>query len=100
MEEYLEFEEEASRSELIIRIFYSIPIALVLYFYGILAAFCLCIMWIGILILGRRIESLSEIVRDYTAYTIQVVSYMNVLTDERPGITPKEIRVFLEKYEQ
>ena len=99
MEEYLEFEEEASRSELIIRIFYSIPISIILGIYGILAGICQCLLWLGILILGRRVQSLNDVVRDYIAYNIQVISYMNVLTDERPGITPRDIRVFLEKYE-
>ncbi|KZX11259.1 DUF4389 domain-containing protein [Methanobrevibacter filiformis] len=99
MKEFLKYEEKASRTELFVRIFYSIPVGIILYLYAILAGVCQVLLWIVILITGKRVESLSEVVADFLKYNIQVISYLNLITDERPGITPKDIKIFIEKYE-
>jgi hypothetical protein len=97
MKEYLEYEEDASRLELIVRIFYTIPIVIVLGVYGFVAGICQCLLWIFILILGKRIEGLNNVVKGYIAYSIQVIKYINVLTDERPDILPADFKVFVEE---
>jgi hypothetical protein len=94
--QYLLYEENASRIELIVRIFYKLVLRIVFFLYGILASICLCIQWIIILILGRRIESINGILSGYAKYTIQIISYSTYITDERPGIDPKQFDVYLE----
>jgi hypothetical protein len=97
MKEYLEYEEKASRVELFVRIFYTIPIAIILAIYGFVAGICAGLMWLFVLIIGKRIEGLNNVVKGYVAYSIQVVKYTSFLTDERPGIGPKSMKVFVEE---
>jgi len=78
------YERDASRIELIIRIFYSIAIGLVLGVYGFLANICLFIQWFVILILGRRNESLSNFVRGYLEYAKLKRSVLRVHTVVSP----------------
>ncbi|MDI6888325.1 MAG: DUF4389 domain-containing protein [Methanocellales archaeon] len=91
------YERDASRIELIIRIFYSMAIGLVLGIYGLLANICLFIQWFVILILGRRNESLSNFVKGYLEYFVSIQSYLNWMTDERPGIMPKAVEIHIKK---
>ncbi len=91
------FEREARRLELLVRIFYSIAIAIVMMVYGIIAGICLVIQWLVILILGRRNRDLSEFIRGYLEYQVHVLSYTSVMTDERPGIMPVTVKIFEEK---
>jgi hypothetical protein len=93
--QYLVYEESASRIELIVRIFYKLVLDIIVFFYGILANICLCIQWLVILILGKRIEGINTILSDYVKYKIQIMSYSNLITDERPEIDPKQFGVYL-----
>lgn len=91
------YERDASRIELIIRIFYSVAINLILGVYGFLASICLFVQWFVILILGRRSESLSNFVKGYLEYRVSILSYTNWMTDKRPGIMPKAVEVHIKK---
>jgi hypothetical protein len=97
--QYLVYQENASRLELIVRIFYTIVLRIVVFFYGILASICLCIQWLVILILGKRIEGINGIISGYVKYTIQIMGYLYWITDERPGIGPKQIDISLDIFE-
>ena len=91
------FEREARRWELLVRIFYTIAIAIVMMVYGIIAGICLIIQWFIILILGRRKQDLSEFIRGYLEYQVHVLSYTSVMTDKRPGIMPVPVKIFEEE---
>jgi hypothetical protein len=96
MQEYLIHEEHASRVELIVRIFYTIVLSIVLCLYGIIFGICHCIQWWGILILGKRFKGLNNVLIGYVEYNIQILSYANLITDERPGIAPKDLKVYID----
>lgn len=81
--------EKASRWEILVRILYSIPISVVLWFFGIIAGISELILFLHILILGRRHKELNKLVSAYLDYFIKVSAYLRFLTDERPRIIPK-----------
>lgn len=85
------YKERASRLELIIRIIYAIPIAIVLWLFGILAGIAQFILWFHILFLGRRHNALSNFVKMYITYLFRVHAYLNLVTDERPPIIPERV---------
>ena len=99
MREFLVYESNASRSELFIRMLYASFIEMVLGIYAILALFCSCLQWLGILFLGRRSEILTNVLIGYCEFFIQIIPYTYLLTDERPGVMPKELKVFLDNKE-
>jgi len=100
MEEYLKFEREASRLEvLIIRPLFSIIIEIVLLVYGFIASICMVFQWLIVLIAGERSEGLNNPIKNYVEYIIQVYPYMYLLTDERPELSHKEVKIYLEELE-
>ena len=88
------YEHDASRLELFIRIVYSFVVMLVLAVYGFIAEICMLIQWFVVLILGRRSEGLSNFIKGYLEYYVHVVSYINWMTDDRPGILPKKVEIY------
>lgn len=90
------YEKSARRWELLVRIFYSIAIAIVLFVYGLIAGILMIIQWFVILILGRRSQGLSDFIRGYLEYYVHVLAYTSWMTDKRPGIMPKPVKIFEE----
>jgi len=90
------YEHKARRWELLVRIFYSIAIAIVLLVYGFIAGILMFIQWFVILILGRRNEGISDFIKGYLEYHVHVLSYISWMTDKRPGIMPKSVKIFEE----
>jgi hypothetical protein len=90
------YEHDARRLELLVRIFYSIAIAIVMLVYGFIAGILMFIQWFVILILGHRNEGLSDFIRGYLEYHVHVLSYIYWQTDIRPGVMPKSVKVFEE----
>jgi hypothetical protein len=90
------FEQDADRLELLIRIVYWILIGIVLWVYSIIALVCLIIQWFHILILGRRNEGLSGLVKGYLEYQVHVMNYTYFMTDRRPDILPVTVKIFEE----
>lgn len=90
------FEHDAGRLELLIRIVYWILIAIVLWVYGIIACICLIVQWLHILVLGRRNEALSNLVKGYLEYMIHVLPYTYFMTDKRPDIMPVPVKIIEE----
>ena len=89
------YEHDARRLELFIRIVYGwIAIGIVLGVYGFIAEICVLIQWFVILILGRRSEGLSNFVKGYLEYLVHVAGYYYVMTDKRPGIMPKPMKIY------
>ena len=79
--ELFEYERSASRLELFVRIFYAIPVSIILFFYSIVASICLCLQWLVILIFGRRSHGLNGVIQGYTT-----VSYTHLDVYKRQGI--------------
>ncbi len=96
MSQLFTYEHKARRLELLVRIFYSIAIAIVLMVYGFIASIVMFIQWFVILILGRRSEDLSDFISGYLEYYVHVLSYTAWMTDKRPGIMPKSVKIFAE----
>jgi hypothetical protein len=94
MKQLFVWEEKASRLELFIRIVYSIFIAIVLMVYSLIAQLCMFVQWIVILILGKRVKGLNNIIKGFLEYNVRVISYCNFLTDKRPGILPKKTEIY------
>jgi hypothetical protein len=94
MKELFLYEEKAGRIELFIRIIYSFVIGIVLTIYGIIAGICLVVQFFIILILGRRSEGVSNLIKGYLEYYVHVLSYTSFMTDERPGILPGSVQIF------
>jgi hypothetical protein len=88
------YEHDARRWELLVRIFYSIAIAIVLIVYGFIAGILMFIQWFVILFLGRRSKGLSDFIQGYLEYYVHVISYTSWMTDKRPGIMPKAVKIF------
>ena len=84
------YTEKASRLELFVRIIYMIPIMIVLWIFGIIAAVVFIVEWLHILILGKRHKSLGKFLETYVTYVFKVNVYLNLVTDERPPIIPEE----------
>jgi len=90
------YEQDAGRLELLIRIVYWILIGIVLWVYSIVAIICLIIQWLHILILARRNEGLSNLIRGYVEYQVHVMNYTYFMTDMRPDILPVPVKIFEE----
>jgi len=88
--------EKASRLELFIRWIWGTIVAIILGIIGIFACIAMFIQWFYILILGRRSEDLSNVVKGYLEYLVHVMSYTYFMTDRRPDILPIAVRIFEE----
>ncbi len=88
------YEHDASRLELLIRILYWIAIGIVLAIYGFIAEICAIIQWFVILILGHRNEGLSNFIKGYLEYSVHVTPYVYFMTDKRPGVMPKTVKIY------
>jgi hypothetical protein len=97
MSQLFTYERNARRLELLVRIFYSIAIAIVLMVYGFIAGIIMIIQWFVILVLGRRSEGLSDFIRGYLEYYVHVLSYTSWMTDTRPGIMPIPVKILEKK---
>ncbi len=94
MKQLFVYEHNASRLELFIRILYWIAIGIVLAVYGFIAQILLIIQWFVILILGRRNEGLSDFIKGYLEYVVHVTPYVYFMTDRRPGVMPKTVKIY------
>jgi hypothetical protein len=90
------FEPEAGRLELLVRILYWILIGIVMWVYGLIACICLFIQWLHILVLAKRNEALSGIVKGYMEYMVHVMPYTYFMTDKRPDVMPVTVKVYEE----
>jgi hypothetical protein len=87
------YEEKARRLELLVRIVYSILIGIVAAVYGLVAGFCTLVQFFVILVLGRRSRGLSDFIRGYLEYHVHILSYTSLMTDIRPGVFPKPVKI-------
>lgn len=85
-------QEKASRVELLVRLVYWIPLAIVQFFVGIIAIIAFFVSIFSILILGKRILGLTKFIGILVAYKAKMDSYFLLATDERPPIIPEELK--------
>ena len=99
-EEYIPFEREADRLEvLIIRPIFTLILFIVLAIYRIIAQICMLIQWLVVLIMGERNEGLNNPIKDYVEFSIQILPYISLLTDKRPDFSHKQMNVYVERLE-
>jgi len=87
----ISYTEKASRLELFVRIIYAIPIVIILWVFSFLAGLVQIILWLHILILGRRHRTLSNFIKAYVTYVFRIRVYLDLVTDERPPIIPERV---------
>ncbi|ABE51236.1 DUF4389 domain-containing protein [Methanococcoides burtonii] len=94
MNELFVWNKKASRFELFVRLFYSIPVVIILSLYSLLMIICLLFQLPFILVLGRRFETLNNVIKGYLEYYTHIAGYFYLTTDKRPGVLPKDISIF------
>ena len=94
LDELFKYEKRASRIELFVRIFYAIPVGIILFLYGIIASIFVSLQWIIILFLGKRNDALNNFIKGYLEYYVHLISYFSYMTDKRPGVTPKKVKIY------
>ncbi len=76
----------ASRAELFIRFFYTIPLAIVVFFIFVLLPIIVPLEWLYILVFSKRNDFLDRTISGCVAYYFNATRYVMLLTDERPPI--------------
>jgi hypothetical protein len=79
-----DYVEQRSRLSTFFRLILAIPVAIVLYVFGIVAWFAIVIAWFAIIITGRYPKGLYEFVADFTRFLARVTAYSVLLTDAYP----------------
>jgi len=82
-------DENASRMELLVRIFWSFIVGLVLGILGMIAGIALIVEWLHILFVGKRHPGLQKFVNAYAVALTQLKFYCFLATDERPPFFPE-----------
>lgn len=79
-----DYVEKRSRLTTFFRLIMVIPVAIVLYVFGIVAWFAMLFAWFAIVITGRYPEGLYKFVADFTRFLARVTAYAVLLTDAYP----------------
>ena len=79
-----DYVERRSRLSTFFRLILAIPVAFVLYVFGIVAWFAVVIAWFAIIFTGRYPKGLYEFVADFTRFVARVTAYSVLLTDAYP----------------
>jgi hypothetical protein len=79
-----DYVERRSRLSTFFRLILAIPVAIVLYVFGIVAWFAIVFAWFAIIITGRYPKGLYEFVADFTRFLARVTAYSVLLTDAYP----------------
>ncbi len=79
----------ASRRELIIRLFWSLLMAIVLAVFHFVGFFVWLVQFASILLRGRRSDTLQNFMVAYARYEARYSAYACMATDERPPIIPE-----------
>ncbi len=83
--------QQASRTELLVRLVYWIPLVIVGWILGLIAGICWFITVLTVLLLGKRFEALTKIINMNWVYSARMGAYYSFLTDERPPIIPENL---------
>ncbi|VVB92802.1 Uncharacterised protein [uncultured archaeon] len=62
--------------------------------YRFIAVICMIVQWFVILIFGSRNEGLSNFIKGYLEYAVYVTPYVYFMTDRRPEVMPKTVKIY------
>jgi hypothetical protein len=79
-----DYVEQRSRLTTFFRALLLIPVAIVLYVFGIVASVAILIAWFAIVLTGRYPEGLYKFVSDFNRFVARVTAYAVLLTDTYP----------------
>ncbi len=79
-----DYVERRNRLTTFFRLLLVIPVAIVLYVFGIVAWFAIVIAWFAIVITGRYPEGLYDFVADFNRFFARVTAYTALLSDPYP----------------
>jgi hypothetical protein len=80
----VDYSEQRNRLTAFFRLLLVIPVAIVLYVFGIVASFAIVIAWFAIVITGRYPKGLYDFVADFNRFVARVTAYALLLTDAYP----------------
>ena len=80
----VDYAEQRSRLTTFFRLLLVIPVAIVLYVFGIVASIAIVIAWFAIVITGRYPQGLYNFVADFNRFLARVTAYGVLLTDTYP----------------
>jgi hypothetical protein len=79
-----DYVEQRSRLTTFFRLLLVIPVAIVLYVFGIIASIAIVIAWFAIVITGRYPKGLYDFVSDFNRFVARVTAYGALLADAYP----------------
>ena len=79
-----DYAEKRNRLTTFFRLLLIIPVAIVLYVFGIIASIAIVIAWFAIVITGRYPAGLFSFVADFNRFVTRVTAYGVLLTDAYP----------------
>ena len=79
-----DYVEQRNRLTAFFRLILVIPVAIVLYLFGIVASIAILIAWFAIVLTGRYPEGLYDFVADFNRFLARVTAYAALLTDAYP----------------
>jgi hypothetical protein len=85
-----DYVERRSRLSTFFRLILVIPVAIVLYVFGIVAWFAVVFAWCAIVVTGRYPQGLYSFVADFTRFVARVTAYGALLTDTYPPFSGGE----------
>jgi len=80
----VDYVERRNRLTAFFRLLLAIPVAFVLYVFGIVASIAIVIAWFAIVITGRYPKGLYDFVADFNRFVARVTAYVALLTDTYP----------------
>jgi uncharacterized protein DUF4389 len=80
-----DYVERRSRLTTFFRLILAIPLAIVLYLFGIVASIVMLFAWLAIIFTGQYPESLYNFVAGYTRFLARVTAYAALLVDPYPA---------------
>ena len=82
--------QQRNRMTVLLRIFYMIPHAIVLYIYGLVANIAVFVHWLIIVFTGKRNRGIFDFINGYLTYSTRVTAYGSLLHDQFPGFGPED----------
>ena len=83
----VEYSKEASRLSTFFRLLLVIPHLLILYILGIVASIVMVVLWLTIVVTGKRHKGMADFIASYLRWSTRVNGYSYLLTDEYPPFT-------------
>jgi hypothetical protein len=83
----VDYVERRNRLTALFRLILAIPVAIVLYVYGIVACIAIVIAWFAIVITGHYPKGLYDFVSGFTRFQARVTAYAALLCDPYPSFS-------------